>query len=89
MLRQRNKFINNLASKTGGPTAPRTTSGDRDPSKVPQRVTDSRRGGPVGREREKRPAPQPPTQRVRRSSVEVLETSMSESESPRQDKVNN
>ena len=35
----------------------------------------------------KRPAPQPPTQRVRRSSVDVLETSMSESESPRQEKV--
>jgi hypothetical protein len=35
----------------------------------------------------KRPAPQPPTQRVRRSSVDVLETSLSESESPRQEKV--
>ena len=35
----------------------------------------------------KRPAPQPPTQRVRRSSVDMLETSMSESESPRQEKV--
>ena len=31
----------------------------------------------------RRPAPQPPTQKVRRSSVDVLETSHSESESPR------
>ena len=35
----------------------------------------------------RRPAPQPPTQKVRRSSVDVLETSHSESESPRPDQV--
>ena len=35
----------------------------------------------------RRQAPQPPTQKVRRSSVDVLETSHSESESPRPDQV--
>merc|ERR1719309_1190252 len=35
----------------------------------------------------RRPAPQPPTQKVRRSSVDVLETSHSESESPRPDQA--
>ena len=35
----------------------------------------------------RRPAPQPPTQKTRRSSVDVLETSHSESESPRPEQV--
>ena len=81
VLRQRNKFINNLASKNGD--IPRS-------SNSPEKVQDPRtiyRGGEGWRQgsREKRPAPQPPTQRIRRSSVEVLETS--ESESPRPEKV--
>lgn len=120
VLRQRNLFINNLASRTGdavrrtgdtvrriagggdtlrrpaagepvrrpaagGETLVRTGSGDREleARKVHRGGEGRRQTG--GREREKRPAPQPPTQRVRRSSVEVLETS--ESESPRQEKV--
>ena len=35
----------------------------------------------------RRQAPQPPTHKVRRSSVDVLETSHSESESPRPEQV--
>ena len=35
----------------------------------------------------RRPAPQPPGHKVRRSSVDVLETSHSESESPRPEQV--
>ena len=35
----------------------------------------------------RRPAPQPPSHKVRRSSVDVLETSHSESESPRPEQV--
>ena len=81
VLRQRNKFINNFASKNGE-ILRRADS----PEKV-QELRTVYRGGEGRRQgsREKRPAPQPPTQRIRRSSVEVLETS--ESESPRIEKV--
>ncbi len=62
---------------SGRPGAPRATSSGG--GVVEGRRQHSREG--------KRPAPQPPTQRVQRSSVDMLETSMSESESPRQEKV--
>ena len=89
VLRQRNNFINNLAAKNGE-NARRANSNDREePRRIfrPNNDGSGRRTAGNSREREKRPAPQPPTQRIRRSSVDILETSVSESESPRQEKV--
>jgi len=86
VLRQRNNFINNLAAKNGE-NARRAGSNDREDPRRVFRGGEVRRVAGGSREREKRPAPQPPTQRIRRSSVDVLETSLSESESPRQEKA--
>ena len=103
--RQRNKFLNNMMNKgeqgQGQTTLGRRVgSTDRENGEAKrviraangeklnnQRNGSSERNGPT-----RRPAPQPPmppTQRVRRSSVEVLETSHSESESPRPEQVSN
>lgn len=89
--RHRAQFINNLNTKTAGGDLSRQSSraADIDPRRMARGGEGRRQGGVSGgsREREKRPAPQPPTQRIRRSSVDVLETSVSESDSPRQGKV--
>ena len=95
--RQRNKFLNNMMNK-GEQSAGQATlnrrvaSGDRETgARVPRAGEKLNNVRPGSHERTlRRPAPQPPmppTQRVRRSSVEVLETSHSESESPRPEQV--
>jgi len=98
--RQRSKFLNNMMSKgeqsTQGQNR-RVVSSDRDPPGEPKKILRTAKGEPLNNHRNgsyerpvRRPAPQPPTvptQRVRRSSVDVLETSHSESESPRPDQA--
>jgi len=98
VLRPRGRFINNNLNTAGRNT--NNNGGDliRNKLDTGRRVVQQERrghsaggghgGGSGSREREvKRPAPQPPSQRLRRSSADVVqETSMSESESPRQDK---
>ena len=96
--RQRNKFLNNMMNKGDQQSQGQTTlnrrvaSGDRESAEAGKRVIRTNNGEKLNNQRNgsherpvRRPAPQPPmppTQRVRRSSVEVLETN-SESESPR------
>jgi len=89
VIRQRNKFLNNMMNKNGEQTTMnrRVVSSDReaDGKKIYGELNNRRNGS---NERPlRRPAPQPPTQKVRRSSVDVLETSHSESESPRPDQA--
>jgi len=96
--RQRNKFLNNMMNKGDQQSQGQATlnrrvaSGDRESAEAGKRVIRTNNGEKLNNQRNgsherpvRRPAPQPPmppTQRVRRSSVEVLETN-SESESPR------
>ena len=91
VMRHRNQFINNLNTKnnTGELSRQSSRAADVDPRRMARGGGSSSvgRSQTGSREREKRLAPQPPTQRIRRSSVDVLETSVSESESPRQGKV--
>jgi len=89
VIRQRNKFLNNMMNKNGEQSTMnrRVVSSDReaDGKKIYGELNNRRNGS---NERPlRRPAPQPPTQKVRRSSVDVLETSHSESESPRPDQA--
>ena len=95
--RQRNKFLNNIINKGDQTTlSRRVASSDKEPGEA-RRVVRAANGEVLNNHRNgsherpaRRPAPQPPTvptQRVRRSSVEVLETSHSESESPRPEQV--
>jgi len=92
VIRQRNKFLNNMMNKNGEQSTlnRRVVSSDResDGKKIYGELNNGRRNGSNERPL-RRPAPQPPTQKVRRSSVDVLETSHSESESPRPDQVIN
>ena len=114
VIRQRNKFLNNIIPRNGpgqaqdshhsnnGTLNRRVVSGDRErliftKSKLNKIHFNNFRNNIYGElnnrrvgshERPvRRQAPQPPTQKVRRSSVDVLETSHSESESPRPDQV--
>lgn len=90
--RHRNKFLNNIVSKSVDPNQAgnrRVVSGERG-TELKKNVknnelNNARRNGSNDRQ-PRRPAPQPPTQKVRRSSVDVL-TSHSESESPRPDQA--
>merc|ERR1719495_918385 len=90
VIRQRNKFLNNMINKNGEQSTlnRRVVSSDResDGRKIYGELNNGRRNGSNERPL-RRPAPQPPTQKVRRSSVDVLETSHSESESPRPDQA--
>lgn len=90
VIRQRNKFLNNMTNKNGDQATlnRRVVSSDResDGRKIYGELNNGRRNGSNERPL-RRPAPQPPTQKVRRSSVDVLETSHSESESPRPDQA--
>lgn len=90
VIRQRNKFLNNMMNKNGDQATlnRRVVSSDResDGKKIYGELNNGRRNGSNERPM-RRPAPQPPTQKVRRSSVDVLETSHSESESPRPDQA--
>lgn len=97
--RQRSKFLNNMMTKgeQGGGQGQgtlnrRIASNDRESSEARRviraangEVLNNHRNGSHERpvRRQAPPPPIAPTQRVRRSSVEVLETSHSESESPR------
>jgi len=90
VVRQRNKFLNNMMNKNGDQStlSRRVVSSDRESEgrKIYGELNNSKRNGSNERPI-RRPAPQPPTQKVRRSSVDVLETSHSESESPRPDQA--
>merc|ERR1719228_1457122 len=90
VIRQRNKFLNNMINKNSEQSTlnRRVVSSDResDGRKIYGELNNGRRNGSNERPL-RRPAPQPPTQKVRRSSVDVLETSHSESESPRPDQA--
>lgn len=92
--RHRNKILNNVANNKNAEHTQtmnrRVISNERVVEKiVPIKNFDpstSKRGGSHDRQ-PRRPAPQPPNQNVRRSSVDMLETSHSESESPRSDQA--
>jgi len=90
---QKNKFLNNVRNKNNDQSQTlnrRVVSNERGVEKIiPIKNFESstaRRTGSYDRQ-PRRPAPQPPSQHVRRSSVDVLETSHSESESPRPDQA--
>jgi len=91
--RQRNQFLNNIINSKGSEQSQtlnrRINSSEReaDTKKNHNKSGDpGKRNGSHDRQ-PRRPAPQPPAEKVRRSSVDVLETSHSESESPRPDQA--
>jgi len=92
--RHRNKFLNNIIGNKNAEQSQtmnrRVVSNERGiekvvPIKNAESSTKKRNGSHDGQPR--RPAPQPPVQNIRRSSVDVLETSHSESESPKSDQA--